>query len=217
MNIVFIGPAGSGKGTQAVKLSERLNLTHISTGQLLRDEAKKGTELGKKIALYIEKGDMIPNDMMIDILKDRLSKGYCNKGFILDGYPRNLEQGKMLYEVLKEMGKKVDYIFNITLSRDVAMKRILGRFACKKCGTVYNKYFSPTKVEGKCDVCGSHECELRKDDASEDSINKRLDLYEKITVPLIEFYSKKGLLYSIDGVNTVDNISSEIDKALGID
>ncbi|MFC1658973.1 adenylate kinase [Pseudomonadota bacterium] len=215
-NIILIGSQGSGKGTQAKMIVEKLGVSHISTGELLRAEVKRGTKKGLKINEYISKGNLIPDEIMIGILKERLSKTDCKKGFILDGYPRNLRQATLLSTILDDPSKKIDYVLVINIPRDVAVKRIEGRFSCKKCGAMYNKYFSDTKKDNICDVCASSDFSYREDDLDIGAINKRLDIYKETTTPLIEFYNKKGLIYFIDGAKDIESVGSDIRKVLGV-
>jgi len=215
MNVVLIGPAGSGKGTQGKILAEKFNLVHISTGSLLREEVEKGGEKSKEIDSYISEGNMVPDALMIEVLKSRLLEEDCSsKGVILDGYPRNVEQAKELHNLFKELDRKLDLALEVFVPRDELMRRITGRFTCKKCGAVYNKFFANTKVEGVCDKCGSTEFDGRADDAKTEAVEKRLKIYEDITSPVVDFYRKKGLIYSVNGSKSVETIASEIEKAL---
>lgn len=215
MNVVLIGPAGSGKGTQGKILAEKFNLVHISTGSLLRAEVEKGSDRSKEIESYIGEGNMVPDTLMREVLKSRLLEEDCSsRGVILDGYPRNVEQAKELHGLFKELDRKMDLALEVYVPREELLKRIAGRFSCKKCGTVYNKFFANTKVEDVCDECGSTEFDGRADDKKTEAIEKRLKIYEDITKPVVDFYRKKGLIYSVNGSKSVETIASEIEKAL---
>jgi len=210
MNIVFMGPAGSGKGTQSVLLSEYLNIPHISIGSLLKSEVKKGTEFGKKIDQFIKEGNMIPDKLVIPFLKERIMNKDCKEGFILDGFPRNLNQAVFLDKELKKIGKKIDKVFVIEISDDVVLKRTTGRFKCNVCGARYNKYFKKLRVRNKCDICGSNDFVRRVDDVAGTVIEKRIEVYRKETKDVIEYYNKKNLVFTVNGLKSVENISSEI-------
>jgi len=210
-NIILIGPAGSGKGTQADKISKKFEIIHISTGSMLRKEVKKETDVGKLVKEYVNNGLLVPDDKMKEILEHRLKEGDCSKkGFILDGFPRNLSQAIILEEILKKNHEKIDIVFKIEISKDVLFKRITGRYFCAKCGKLYNKFFENPNIKGVCDICGSERFVLRDDDINERAIKNRLEIYEKIIKELTAFYGKKGLIYTLDGVNTVNTVSQEI-------
>jgi len=214
MNIIFMGPAGSGKGTQSVLLSEYLDIPHISVGSLLKEEVKKETEFGNKVNQFIQQGEMVPDELVIPFLKRRITKKDCAKGFILDGFPRNLRQAIFLDKELKEIDKKIDKVFVIDISEDIVIKRTTGRFKCNVCGTRYNKYFKKLKVKDKCDICGSNSFVRRVDDVAETVIKKRIEVYEKETKEVVSYYDKKSLIYTIDGLKSVENISLEIKNEL---
>jgi len=210
MNIIFLGPAGSGKGTQAVLLSKYLNTPHISIGNLLKAEVRKGNDFGKKVEKFIKEGKMVPDKLVNPFIRNILASKDCDKGFILDGFPRNLKQAIFLDEELKNLGKKIDKVFVLEIPEDVVIKRTIGRFKCGDCGTRYNEFFKKPKVEGKCDVCGSVHFVRRVDDRAESVIHKRIEIYNKETKNIINYYDKKGLLYKINGVKDVESIALEI-------
>lgn len=210
MNIVFMGPAGSGKGTQAVLLSEHLKIPHISIGSLLKSEVKNETDFGKKVSQFIKEGKMVPDELVIPFLKNRITKKDCDKGFILDGFPRSVKQAIFLDKELEEVGKKLDKVFVIEIPDDVVIKRTTGRFKCNICGTRYNIYYKKLKVKNKCDVCGSNDFVRRVDDITETTIKKRIEIYKKETEKAIKYYSEKGLIYTINGEKSVENIKLEI-------
>lgn len=210
MNIVFMGPAGSGKGTQAVLLSEFLKIPHISVGSMLKTEVKKETDFGKKVEEFIKEGNMVPDEMVNPFLMERIKQKDCKNGFILDGYPRSLKQAIFLNKELGKLGGKVDKVFVVEISDDVVIKRTTGRFKCNVCGTRYNKYFKKLKVKNKCDVCGSNDFVRRIDDTTEDVIKKRIKVYKKETKGALNYYKEKGLIYNVNGERGVEEISEEI-------
>ena len=192
-NILFLGPPGSGKGTQAKMLADYLNIPTLSSGDMLRYEVDCGSELGKKIKTYIQNGDLVPDEVIILLIKNFLVQKHLN-GFILDGFPRNINQAYSLEKMFLEIGKSIDKVFNFEVPDDVLIKRILGRYSCKECGSIYNTYFKPTSRLGICDKCNSDKLEYRKDD-NEQVLKNRLLVYHKSTFPLIDFYQKKTLAY----------------------
>ncbi len=199
-NILFLGPPGSGKGTQAKMLADYLNVPTLSSGDMLRDEVDRGSELGKKIKAYMQSGDLVPDEIIILLIKNFLVQKHLN-GFILDGFPRNINQAYSLEKMFLEIGKSTDKVFNFEVPDDVLIKRILGRYSCKECGSIYNTYFKPTSRLGICDKCNSDKLECRKDD-NEQVLKNRLLVYHKSTFPLIDFYQKKHLLISIEAVKS---------------
>jgi len=199
-NILFLGPPGSGKGTQAKMLADYLNIPTLSSGDMLRDEVDLGSELGKKIKTYMQSGDLVPDEIIILLIKNFLVQKHLN-GFILDGFPRNINQAYSLEKMFLEIGKSIDKVFNFEVPDDVLIKRILGRYSCKECGSIYNTYFKPTSRLGICDKCNSDKLECRKDD-NEQVLKNRLLVYHKSTFPLIDFYQKKHLLISIEAVKS---------------
>jgi adenylate kinase len=199
-NILFLGPPGSGKGTQAKMLADYLNIPTLSSGDMLRDEVDLGSELGKKIKTYMQSGDLVSDEIIILLIKNFLVQKHLN-GFILDGFPRNINQAYSLEKMFLEIGKSIDKVFNFEVPDDVLIKRILGRYSCKECGSIYNTYFKPTSRLGICDKCNSDKLECRKDD-NEQVLKNRLLVYHKSTFPLIDFYQKKHLLISIEAVKS---------------
>lgn len=200
-NIIFLGAPGSGKGTQAAMLAVHLGIPAISTGEALRKEVELQSEIGQKAKSYMDSGRLVPDEVVIGIIKNRITKADCSKGFILDGFPRNTNQAIVLDSMLSSLNKKIDCVFNFDVSEDVLIKRISGRFSCKKCGTVYNRYFKQTQVEGVCDSCGGTELESRSDD-NEMTVKNRLKVYHESTFELIEFYQKNNLLVSVSAVES---------------
>ncbi|MCD6381521.1 MAG: adenylate kinase [Candidatus Aenigmarchaeota archaeon] len=187
MKLVLLGPPGSGKGTYSSRLAKELGIPHISTGDLLREEVSKGSELGKKAKEYMDKGELVPNEIVLEILKQRLQQPDCEKGFILDGFPRNLEQAKILDEITE-----IDKVIYLDVPDEIIIERLSNRRICKKCGAIYNLKTMPPKVPGKCDICGG-ELYQREDDKPE-VVKNRLVVYRENTTPLINYYKEKGIL-----------------------
>lgn len=209
VNIVFLGAPGSGKGTQALMLAKELNIPTISTGESLRKEVEMESEVGKAAKSYMDSGKLVPDDVVVNIIKNRITKSDCENGFIVDGFPRNIKQAAIFDEMLSSIGKKIEIVFDFEVTEDVLIKRISGRFSCKKCGSVYNHYFKPPVKLGVCDNCGSDQFESRSDDNEAVVIN-RLKVYHESGVELIGYYKKKNLLYSIDALKSVPFISKRL-------
>lgn len=197
INIILMGPPGAGKGTQATDLVDRYHIPHISTGDMFREAIKNQTELGKKAEAIIARGDLVPDDITVGLVKERLAKDDCAKGYLLDGFPRTIPQAEALEEIGREIGRPVNLVIDISVKEETLIDRIAGRRVCPKCGASYHLRNMPPKVEGICDRCGA-ELIWRKDDNPE-SFKVRLDNYYKQTAPLTKFYEKKGLLRSFDG------------------
>jgi adenylate kinase len=197
-NLIFLGAPGAGKGTAAKALTEKEPLVHISTGDILRAEIKSGTELGKNAAKLMDKGELVPDDIVADMVKLRISQPDCEKGFILDGFPRTINQANLLEDALKEIGKNIDSVIYFEISDEILLKRLTARISCKKCGKIYNKLFLPPKKENICDDCGI-ELFQRPDDSLE-TAEERLKVFYKNTQPLIDYYKSKNLLTNITEV-----------------
>jgi len=210
LNFIFLGAPGAGKGTQAEILSLRLDIPHISTGEMLREELKKGTSLSEKVRIYMAKGELVPDEVILEVMKKRLQEEDCKKGFILDGFPRTLVQAKNLDRLLSEIDKKIDRVIKINVSRETAKKRLSARLVCQLCGADYNLETRPPEETGKCNLCGG-ELEQRIDDR-QDVILNRLKVYEKQTQPLENFYREAGKLVEIDGGKDKKLVLSEILK-----
>ncbi|MBO8161945.1 MAG: adenylate kinase [Thermosipho sp. (in: Bacteria)] len=208
MNIVFLGPPGAGKGTYAKELVKMLGIPHISTGDMFREAVASGSELGKKVEEILKKGELVPDDLTISIVKERLAKEDCEKGFILDGFPRTVDQAKALDEILKMLNKKLEYAIYFEVSEDVVVQRITNRRVCKNCGKIYNLITLPPKVDGKCDVCGG-ELYQREDD-KEEVVKRRYRVYMENTYPVIEYYQKQNKLFTVDGSSGVDSVIKEV-------
>lgn len=210
MYIVMLGAPGSGKGTAAKMLAKKTGLPHISTGDMFREQIKKETELGKLANSYISKGELVPDEVTINIVRDRLSWEDAKNGVILDGFPRNIEQAKVLDEILAEQGKEITVVPELVIPDQIIIERILNRATCsnKECGAIYNTKFKPSKVEGICDVCGSSL--VTRTDDNEETIKNRLEVYRQNSKDLIEFYKNKGVLRTITPEDpTADNASEQ--------
>ncbi|MCS7121848.1 MAG: adenylate kinase [Archaeoglobaceae archaeon] len=214
MNLILLGAPGAGKGTQAKMLKEKYGFVHISTGDILREAVAKGTELGKKAKEYMDKGLLVPDEIVIGIVKERLKEPDCNKGIILDGFPRTLRQAEELDKILKEMNMKIDAVINIFVSEEEVIKRISYRRSCRNCGTVYNIIYNPPKKNLICDKCGGEL--YQRDDDREETVKERYKVYVERTEPLIEYYRKKNVLFNVDGTKSIDEIFEEITKIVKI-
>lgn len=213
MKIVFMGPPGAGKGTQAEKIIETYQIPHISTGDMFRKAIKDQTELGMEAKRYMDQGALVPDHVTIGIVKDRLSESDCKSGFLLDGFPRTVDQAKALDEILTSLDSKIDYVINIDVDLNILKERLTGRRICRSCGATYHKIFNPSIVEGVCDKCGG-ELYQRKDD-NEETVGNRLDVYVNQTKPLLDYYSLAGNLVNINGQQSIELVFEEIQKVLG--
>lgn len=214
MRIVLLGAPGAGKGTQAKKLIDKYAIPQISTGDILRKAVADGTPLGKEAKSFMDKGELVPDTVVIGLIQERLKQDDTKKGYILDGFPRNTVQAETLDKMLKELGMPLDSALSVDVPKDDLMKRLTGRRTCKKCQQMYNIYFSQSKKEGVCDKCGGEL--FQRDDDKEATIKKRLDVYEAQTAPLIDYYKNKGMLKSISGTGSIDEIFSKVCDALGL-
>lgn len=213
MKIVFMGPPGAGKGTQAEKIIENYQIPHISTGDMFRKAIKDQTELGMEAKRYMDQGALVPDHVTIGIVKDRLSESDCKSGFLLDGFPRTVDQAKALDEILTSLDSKIDYVINIDVDLDILKERLTGRRICRSCGATYHMVFNPPAVAGTCDKCGG-ELYQRKDD-NEETVGNRLDVYVNQTKPLLDYYSLAGNLVNINGQQSIDLVFAEIQDVLG--
>jgi adenylate kinase len=211
-NIIFVGAPGAGKGTQASLVAHKLNLVHVSSGDLFRQALEQGTELGKQAQAYMEKGVLVPDKITIQMVMERLSAPDCGNGVILDGFPRNLPQAEALDSALTEQGKTIDKVVYIEVSEEELVSRLSSRWLCRQCQAVYNMVNSPPRVEGKCDKCGG-EVYQRPDDKPE-TVKKRLDVYFAETAPLIAYYRRQGKLLEIEGEGGVAEVTQRIVSAL---
>ena len=213
MRAVLLGPPGAGKGTQAVKLVEKYGVPQISTGDIFRANIKQGTELGKKAQEYMNKGELVPDSLVVDLVKDRLLQDDCKNGYLLDGFPRTIYQAEELDKFLEEQGQKLDAVINFQVGHDTLIKRLTGRRICKNCGAGYHIVGMPPKVEGICDKCGG-ELEQRKDDTVETAEN-RIVVYNESTAPLIDYYEKSGDLKNFNAEQDHTVVFKEIVEAIG--
>jgi len=214
VRIILLGPPGSGKGTQAKLLSKRYGIPHIAMGDILREEVARKTPLGEKVNVYMSKGELVPDEIVIEVLKKRLQEADCTNGFILDGFPRTLNQAKALDNMLSELNLKIDAVIYIEVPDEEIMKRLSLRRTCKVCGRIYNLHYNPPKQDGKCDVCGG-ELIIRDDDKPE-VIKNRLKVYNEQTKPLVDYYENHRLLIRINGVNTIDSVFQQIVEKLSL-
>ncbi len=213
MKIIMLGAPGAGKGTQAKQIAEKYQIPHISTGDIFRANIKEGTELGAKAKTYMDQGLLVPDELVVELVADRIIKDDCKNGFVLDGFPRTIPQAKALDEALAKMGEKMDYAIDVDVPDENIINRMGGRRACVSCGATYHIVNIPTKAEGICDKCGS-EVVLRDDDKPE-TVQKRLGVYHEQTQPLIEYYSGQGILKSVDGTRPMEDVFAEIVRILG--
>jgi adenylate kinase len=211
MDIILLGPPGSGKGTQAKMIADKYKVKHISTGDILRENVRNGTPLGVEAKKFMDAGKLVPDSLLIDIIKDRLAKPDVKAGWMLDGYPRTIPQAEALDKILPSLGQKIDVVLNVDVPDQELIKRVTGRRMCK-CGTTYHVQFNPPKVAGKCDACGA-DLYQRQDD-TEETVKQRLDAYHKQTQPLIDFYTKRGIVANINGTGDIKAIFGNITKVL---
>lgn len=212
MNLLIMGPPGAGKGTQAETLVKELGITHISTGDMFRSAIKDGTEMGIKAKEYMDKGELVPDFVVVGMVKERLTQPDSARGFLLDGFPRNVVQAEELDETLKSIGSSLDGVINIVVPSEKIIKRLTGRRICRSCGASYHVSFKNPREEGICDNCGG-ELYQRSDD-NETAVNNRLYVYEANTQPLIDYYSKRGLLRNIDGDQDIDKVMEDIFRSI---
>ncbi len=213
MHILLMGPPGAGKGTQAAKLVEKFNIPHISTGDMFRAAVKEGTELGKQAKACMDSGQLVPDSVTIGIVKERLAKPDCKQGFILDGFPRTIEQADALDHTLAELGIKLDRVINIDVPAEDLISRMTGRRICRSCGATYHVTFNPSKAANICDNCGGEL--YQRDDDRVETVTKRLTVYKAQTQPLIEYYRGKGLYTEIDGRQEIEEVLRDIVASLG--
>jgi adenylate kinase len=210
MRLILLGPPGSGKGTQANLLQDKFNIPKISTGDILRAAVDDGAELGQQAKKFMDKGELVPDEVVISLIKERIVEPDCEEGYILDGFPRTIVQAEKLGETLAAMGQEIDSVVDLEVDREELLVRLTGRRTCRNCGTMFHQTSHPPKTDGTCDECGG-ELYQRPDDNKE-TIVKRLKVYDKETAPLKEFYRKQGMLKTIQGYGGVDKIFSELCK-----
>jgi adenylate kinase len=213
MRLILLGPPGAGKGTQAANIVNKYNLPHISTGDIFRANIKQGTELGKRAKEYMNKGELVPDSLVVELVEDRLSKDDTQVGFMLDGFPRTIFQAEALDEVLNNMGTSISYVINIVVDPSVLVERAVGRRICKDCGATYHIKFNPPTKDNVCDKC-SGELFQRPDD-TEETVSTRIGVYSNETAPLVDYYEKSGKIVTIDGLQDIEKVFSDIEKILG--
>lgn len=213
MKIIMLGAPGAGKGTQAKKIAAKYGIPHISTGDIFRANIKNGTELGKKAKTYMDQGLLVPDELVVDLVVDRVNQDDCTNGYVLDGFPRTIPQAEALTEALEKMGQKVDFAIDVNVPDENIVKRMGGRRACVTCGATYHMVYAPTKKEGICDTCGG-ELILRDDDKPE-TVQKRLNVYHDQTQPLIDYYTSQGILRTVDGTVDINDVFRAITEFLG--
>ena len=213
MKIIMLGAPGAGKGTQAKKIAAKYDIPHISTGDIFRANIKNGTELGNKAKTYMDQGLLVPDELVVDLVVDRVQQDDCKNGYVLDGFPRTIPQAEALDKALAALGDKVDYAIDVNVPDENIVNRMGGRRACVGCGATYHLVYAPTKTEGICDVCGK-ELILRDDDKPE-TVQKRLNVYHNQTQPLIDYYKGQGILKSVDGTVDINDVFAAIVEILG--
>ena len=213
MRIILVGPPGAGKGTQAEKIVAKYDVAHISTGDILRANVKAGTELGKKAKSYMDAGGLVPDDVIVGMMRGRLAEDDCKNGFILDGFPRTVPQAEALTALLAEMGLKLDGVILLDVDDDTVVERLCGRRMCKKCGRIFHVSFKPSTKGDRCDVCGGEL--YQRDDDKESVIRQRLAVYHSQTAPLVDYYGKAGLLLRVPGAEAGDKVLGHIEAMLG--
>ena len=213
MKIIMLGAPGAGKGTQAKKIAEKYSIPHISTGDIFRANIKNGTELGKKAKTYMDQGLLVPDELVVDLVVDRVNQDDCVNGYVLDGFPRTIPQAEALDKALSEMGQKVDYAINVEVPDENIVNRMSGRRACVDCGATYHIVYAPTKVENVCDKCGGSL--ILRDDDKPETVLKRLGVYHEKTQPLIDYYTQSGILKEVDGTIDIDDVFAAIVNILG--
>lgn len=215
LHVVLTGAPGCGKGTQARLLKERIAIAHLSTGEMLRNETQTGSELGRKIKALIDDGNLVPDEMIVSMLEKRIGQDDCKNGFILDGFPRTLPQAEVLDDLLKKKGITLDAAIEIQVPDEIIMERILGRYACMKCGQGYHDRYLKPKIYGVCDNCGGTEFYRRVDD-NRSTVQNRLVNYRALTYPTIPYFERKGLLICVDGTGSIEAVAQKIDKLLAV-
>ena len=213
MKIIMLGAPGAGKGTQAKKIAAKYAIPHISTGDIFRANIKNNTELGQKAKTYMDKGELVPDELVVDLIMDRFKEADCANGYVLDGFPRTIPQAEALDKALSANGESVDYAINVEVPDENIINRMSGRRACVGCGATYHIQFNPTKVEGICDACG--EKLILRDDDKPETVKKRLSVYHDQTQPLIDYYKNEGILAEVDGTKDMEEVFQDIVNILG--
>lgn len=210
MRLILLGPPGAGKGTQAKFISQKFGIPQISTGDILRENVKNNTELGRKAKEYMDKGELVPDNIMIELVKNRVQQEDCRNGYILDGFPRTIAQAEALENALKN--EKIDVVIFVDVSDSLIIERLSLRRVCKNCGAIYHLKYNPPQKDGICDKCGGEL--YQRDDDKEETIKNRLEVYRAQTEPLVEYYKEKNVLFKINGENSVDAVNKEINEIL---
>lgn len=213
MNLVLMGLPGAGKGTQAEKIVDTYHIPHISTGDMFREAIKNGTELGLKAKSFMDDGNLVPDEVTNGIVKERLAQPDTEKGFLLDGFPRTIEQAETLTHILTDLNKKIDAVIDIHVPEDVLIERLAGRYICRTCGATYHKLNHPTKVEGTCDRCGGHDFYQREDDKPE-TVKNRLAVNIKNSEPILSYYKEQQVLHTINGNRSIDEVFQDVQKII---
>jgi len=213
MYLVLMGLPGAGKGTQAEQIVEQYGIPHISTGDMFRAAIKEGTPLGLKAKSYMDSGNLVPDDVTIGIVRERLAKDDCKKGYLLDGFPRTVAQAEALEDITSELDRRIDYVLNISVEKDQLMQRLTGRRICPVCGTTYHVVFNPPKVDGKCDKDGADL--MQREDDNEETVRTRLEVNMEQSKPLLDFYKDKGYLKNIDGDQEINKVYADINELIG--
>ncbi|MFD1414822.1 adenylate kinase [Oceanobacillus jeddahense] len=213
MNLILMGLPGAGKGTQAEKIEEKYNIPHISTGDMFRLAIKEGTDLGKKAKEYMDQGNLVPDEVTIGIVKERLGKDDCAEGFLLDGFPRTIAQAEALQELTADLNRTIDHVIHVDVPEEKLVERLTGRRICPTCGTTYHVIYNPPKEEGICDKDGSQL--IQRDDDQPETVKKRLAVNVEQTQPLLDFYQDKGYLVKVDGDRDINDVFSDIESILG--
>ena len=212
MHLIFLGPPGAGKGTIAAKIKEAYGIAHISTGDILRENVKQGTPLGKLAERYMQAGDLVPDDIIVEMVENRLQEPDCSEGFILDGFPRTLPQAEALDRILEKLKTKVDAVILLEVDDETIVKRLSGRRVCPKCGAIYNVSFNPPKADSLCDHCG--ERVIQRNDDKEEVVRQRLAVYRERTAPLIDYYLRKEILKKVEAARGSDEVVAAIEESL---
>ena len=213
MKIIMLGAPGAGKGTQAKRLAAKYSIPHISTGDIFRANIKNGTELGTKAKAYMDQGELVPDELVVDLVIDRFKEPDCANGYVLDGFPRTIPQAEALDNALNAIAESVDYAINVEVPDENIINRMSGRRACTGCGATYHIKYNPPKTEGICDACG--ETLILRDDDKPETVMNRLSVYHEQTQPLIDFYTKKGIIAEVDGTKDMDDVFNAIVTILG--
>ncbi|MQP63971.1 adenylate kinase [Niveispirillum sp. SYP-B3756] len=214
MNLILLGPPGAGKGTQSQRLEKKYGTIQLSTGDMLRAAVRSGSALGQRADAIMKAGQLVPDEVMIQMISERIDQPDCAKGFILDGFPRTVPQAQALDIMLEEKGLKLDHVIEMKVDGPALVSRVTGRFTCAKCGAGYHDTFHPTKVAGTCDNCGSTEFTRRADDNAE-TFGKRLAAYERDTAPILPYYRERGVLQQVDGMAEIDEVTRQLEAIIG--